>query len=105
VIVCRDLESAKIVMENRFITHIITDAQLSDTMAFEGLHLLESVRRNLSAIPVVVTTAHLSDDVRRAAERGGASAVLQKPIAIRDLQSLIPPASGEVGRVTLVPTL
>ena len=105
VIVCRDFESAKMVMENRFITHIITDAQLSDTLAFEGLHLLESVRRNLSAIPVVVTTAHSSDDVRRAAERGGASAVLQKPIAVRDLQSLIPPASGEVGKVTLVPTL
>jgi EAL domain-containing protein (putative c-di-GMP-specific phosphodiesterase class I) len=106
VIVCHDFESAKMVMENHFITHIITDAQLSDTLAYEGLHLLESVRRNLSAIPVVVTTtAHTSEDIRSAAERGGASAVLQKPIRVRDLESLIPPIVGEVGKVTLVPTL
>lgn len=105
VIVCRDLESAKMVMEHRFITHIITDAQLSDSFAFEGLHVLESVRRNLSAIPVVITTANGSDDIRRAAERGGASAVLHKPIAVRDLEAFIPPVAGEVGTVTLVPTL
>ena len=105
IIVCRDIESARMVLETRFISHIITDLRFSDTLGYEGLHIVDTVRRNLSAIPVVVVSGYATDVVRSEAEARGATAVLQKPVAIRDLEQFLSPAEGPPGTVTLVPTL
>ena len=78
IIVCRDIESARMVLETRFISHIITDLRFSDTLGYEGLHIVDTVRRNLSAIPVVVVSAKelTADDRQRL--QGHVLKILQK---------------------------
>ncbi len=105
VIVCRDIESARMVLDNRLVTHIITDLRLSGSFGYEGLHIVETIRRNLSAIPVVVLSGYATEDIRREAEARGATAVLQKPASVEQLESFLGPSTGTIGAVTLVPTL
>jgi EAL domain-containing protein (putative c-di-GMP-specific phosphodiesterase class I) len=105
VIVCRDIESARMVLENQIVTHIITDLRFSSFFGYEGLHIVDAVRRSLSAIPVVVISGYATDDIRREAEMRGATAVLQKPVTAKDLERFIGQSVGSVGTVTQVPTI
>ena len=105
VIVCRDIESARMILEHRLVTHIITDLRFSGAVGYEGVHILDTVRRNLSAIPVVVISGYASDEIRREVEARGATAVLQKPVSVEQLEKFLGPSTGPLGTVTLVPTL
>jgi len=105
LIVCRDIESARMVIENQIVTHIITDLRFSGFFGYEGLHIVDAVRRSLSAIPVVVISGYASDDIRREAEMRGATAVLQKPVSVQDLERFLGHSTGAVGTVTYVPTI
>jgi len=105
IIVCRDIESARMVLDNHIVTHIITDLRLSGPFGYEGFHIVDAVRRNLSAIPIVVISAYSTEEIRREAEKRGATAVLQKPVRIEDLEHFLGPSTGPLGRITIVPTL
>jgi len=105
IIVCRDVESARMVLDNRLVTHIITDLRFSDAFGYEGFHIIDTVRRSLSAIPIVVISGYAAEEVRREAETRGATAVLEKPVRIADLEYFLGPSTGPIGTVTIVPTL
>ena len=105
VIVCRDIDSARMVIENQLVTHIITDLRFSGFFGYEGLHILDAVRRRLSFIPVVVISGYATDDIRREAEIRGATAVLQKPVSAADLELYLGDSTGSVGTITYVPTM
>ena len=54
-----------------------------------GLELLEAIRRDRPALPVIVMTAHGNIETRRHAAAMGAAAYLPKPIDITRLKSAL----------------
>jgi two-component system response regulator GlrR len=54
-----------------------------------GLELLEAIRRDRSAVPVIVMTAHGTVEARRHAAAMGAVAYLPKPIDTTYLKSVL----------------
>jgi len=93
--VCRDLEGAQIVIERFPITHVLTDIKLTGPFRFEGLDIVNLVKRSAPAASIVVITGHASDDLRNEARSRGAEAVLQKPFSIEDVEQFIPPPDGD----------
>ena len=70
---------------------VITDVVMP---AMSGLELLEAVHRDEPAIPVIVMTAHGTDDTRRRAVAHGAFGYLPKPVNTERLKSLLDRAVG-----------
>ncbi len=106
LIVCRDVESAQLLVERFPITHVLTDIKLTGPFRFEGLDIIDLVRRNPQAVSVVVITGHATDELRNEARARGAEAVLQKPCSIEDIERFIPPpdVDGE-SALTIIPLI
>jgi EAL domain-containing protein (putative c-di-GMP-specific phosphodiesterase class I)/ActR/RegA family two-component response regulator len=106
IVVCRDLESAQIILENEPVTDILTDVKLSGSFRFEGLDFITEVIRVSPATRVILMTGHASADLVAEAERRGADAVLAKPFDIDALLPLLtPPSDATPSSLTMVPTL
>ena len=74
---------------------VITDVVMP---RMSGLELLEAIRRDRSAVPVIVMTAHGTVEARRHAAAMGAVAYLPKPIDTTHLRSILQRALAGVGR-------
>jgi CheY-like chemotaxis protein len=74
---------------------VITDVVMP---RMTGLELLEAIRRDRSAVPVIVMTAHGTVEARRHAAAMGAVAYLPKPIDTTHLRSVLQRALAGVGR-------
>ena len=106
IVVCRDLESAQIILENEPVTDILTDVKLSGSFRFEGLDFITEVIRVSPATRVILMTGHASDELVAEAERRGADAVLSKPFEIDSLLPLLTaPSDATPPSLTMVPTL
>ena len=106
IIVCRDLESAKIILENEPVTDILTDVKLSGSFRFEGLDFITEIIRVSPATRVILMTGHYTDELAAEAERRGADAVLAKPFAVESLLPLLNATSdAEPPTLLVVPTL
>ena len=106
IVVCRDLESAQIILENEPVTDILTDVKLSGSFRFEGLDFITEVIRVSPATRVILMTGHASDELVAEAERRGADAVLAKPFSIDSLRPLLTaPSDATPSSLTIVPTL
>jgi EAL domain-containing protein (putative c-di-GMP-specific phosphodiesterase class I) len=106
LIVCRDIESAQLIIERFPITHVLTDVKLTGPFRFEGLDIVDLVKRNAPAASVVVITGHATEDLRSEARARGAEAVLQKPCSIEDIEQFVPRPDGDGESVlTIMPLI
>src|SRR5438034_568420 len=106
IIVCRDMESADLVSERFNLTHVITDIKLTGPFRFEGLEIVDRVKRQHQTANVYVISGHVTDERRAEAHRRGAGAVLGKPFSVDRIERLIPVPSADIeGIVTFVPML
>ncbi len=106
IVVCRDLESAQIILENELVTDILTDVKLSGSFRFEGLDFITEVMRVSPATRVILMTGHATDELVAEAERRGADAVLAKPFETDSLLPLLtPPSDNTPSSLMMVPTL
>jgi EAL domain-containing protein (putative c-di-GMP-specific phosphodiesterase class I) len=106
LIVCRDIESAEIIMQRFPVTHVLTDIKLTGPFRFEGLDVIDLVKRNPQAITVVAITGHATDDLRAEARARGAAAVLQKPFSIEEIEQFVPHPDGRGESVlTIMPLI
>ena len=105
VIVCRDIESAEMVLEKTRPSHVVSDVKLSGPFRFEGLDFVDYVRNRSPGTPVILITGNPADGLEAEALRRGVLAVLTKPFAIEELESLLGPAPGDAGATTVVPTM
>ncbi len=106
IVVCRDLESAQIILENEPVTDILTDVKLSGSFRFEGLDFITEVIRVSPATRVILMTGHSSDELVAEAERRGADAILAKPFETDSLLPLLTaPSDTTPSSLTIVPTL
>jgi EAL domain-containing protein (putative c-di-GMP-specific phosphodiesterase class I)/ActR/RegA family two-component response regulator len=106
IVVCRDLESAQIILETEPITDILTDVKLSGPFRFEGLDFITDITRMAPTARVILMTGHVSDELAAEAERRGADAVLSKPFGIDVLIPLLTvPSDTTPPSLTILPTL
>jgi EAL domain-containing protein (putative c-di-GMP-specific phosphodiesterase class I)/ActR/RegA family two-component response regulator len=106
IVVCRDLESARIVLDTENVTDILTDVRLSGPFRFEGLDFITEIIRVAPSTRVILMTGHISEELVVEAQRRGADAVLAKPFATAALEPLLTVPSGTTpGSTTIVPTL
>jgi EAL domain-containing protein (putative c-di-GMP-specific phosphodiesterase class I)/ActR/RegA family two-component response regulator len=106
IIVCRDIQSAELIVENEPVTDIVTDVRLTNAFRFEGLDFLGHVNRHAPEARVVLITGHVAEGLESEAERLGAVKVLAKPFEIEALEGfLTPQCSDEPAEVVYVPTL
>ncbi len=106
ILVCRDLESAQIILDSEPVTDIVTDVKLSGPFRFEGLDFITEIQRVAPAARVILMTGHVTDELEAEAQRRGADAVLSKPFAIEVLEPLLGiPPDDTPPSMTLVPTM
>jgi PAS domain S-box-containing protein len=65
---------------------VVTDFNMP---GFSGLHLAREVARRHPGLPVVISSGHVSDELRRGAEQAGVRHLLQKQNLIEELASLV----------------
>lgn len=106
LILCRDLESAQLVVEREIPACVVTDVRLSGPFRYEGLDFITDVKRHSEDARIVVMTGAWSEELQREALARGATAVLEKPFDTADLEAYLPePATAEEASVTRVPSL
>src|SRR5258706_14431504 len=106
IIVCRDLESAQIILGVEPVTDVVTDVKLSGPFRFEGLDFITEVQRVAPAARVIVMSGHITEELEAEAQRRGADAVLSKPFAADVLEPLLRvPSDDTASSMTLVPTM
>lgn len=108
VVICSDVESAEITLQQFPVTHLVTDLQFSGPFGFEGLHFLGRVHERRPACRVVLITGFAFDALRAEAIRSGAAAVLAKPFEMDELEAALETTaagSSEPGKVVLVRSL
>jgi EAL domain-containing protein (putative c-di-GMP-specific phosphodiesterase class I) len=107
IVLCRDLESAQLVLEGEPLAAVVTDVRLSSPFRFEGLDFVREARRHMQGGPIILMTGALSDGMADEARARGATAVLEKPFVIAELEALLPaPLSPEEeGTTVVVPSL
>src|SRR2546425_6603519 len=82
IIVCRDTESAELVSERFNFTHIVTDIKLTGDFGFEGLEIVDRMKRRHTTANVIVISGYLTEELRTEAHRRGAGAVMGKPFSL-----------------------
>jgi len=106
IIVCRDLESAQIILGAEPVTDIVTDVKLSGPFRFEGLDFITEIQRVAPAARVILMSGHVTEELEAEAQRRGADAVLSKPFAVGMLEPLLTvPADATPPSMMLVPTM
>src|SRR4051794_6383388 len=106
IVVCRDLESAQIILAAEPVTDIITDVKLSGPFRFEGLEFITEIGRVAPSARVILMTGHSSAELVAEAERRGADAVLSKPFGTEAVEPLLSEVSGDdAPSLVIVPTL
>lgn len=106
ILVCRDVESAELILEHERVDDVITDMKLTGSFRFEGLDFLEHARRYAPAARLILMSGYAADDVADEARRLGAAAVLRKPFELTEVEPLLAaPAGEEPATVTVLPTL
>ncbi len=106
LIVCRDFESAKLILGLYPVTHVLSDVKFTGPFRFEGLDVLDFVKRSFPAALVMLMTGYASEELRREARAHGAEAVLEKPVSLDEIERFVPlPDRDTESLVTVVPTL
>jgi EAL domain-containing protein (putative c-di-GMP-specific phosphodiesterase class I)/ActR/RegA family two-component response regulator len=106
IIVCRELESAQIILGAEPVTDIVTDVKLSGPFRFEGLEFITEIMNVAPSARVILMTGHISDELAADAERRGADAVLSKPFGTEALEPLLNEPSGDAPpSLVIVPTM
>lgn len=89
IIICRDIESARVVVETEEISAIVNDVRFQGDFSFEGLDFLDFLRTEAPSVPMILMTGAATDALEREAFRRGAHGFLRKPFAIEELELLL----------------
>ena len=106
IIVCRDVESAELVVEREPVSHIVSDVKLTGSFRFEGLDFLDHARRHAPEAHVILMSGDVSPAVSAEARQRGAVTLLAKPFDLDELDALLTvPTTTEAASLLNVPTL
>lgn len=106
LLLCRDLESAQLMLEHFPVTHVLSDVKFSGPFRFEGLDVVDSVKRTANPARVLLMTGWVTEELRNEAHARGAESLLGKPVSMAEIESFLSSPNPEhEGVVTMVPTL
>ena len=106
LILCGDLESAQVVVEEEIPTCVVTDVRLSGPFRYEGLDFISQVKRLSANTTVVVITGAATEGLTSEALKRGAVAVIEKPFETAKLAAYLPePTDGEESCVVRFPSI
>ncbi|MGA7615054.1 MAG: response regulator [Thermoanaerobaculia bacterium] len=89
IVVCSDIESAEILVENLEFSSIVSDIRLSGPFRHEGLDFVGHALTEQPGCRVILMTGVHSEELREEASRRGAAAFLEKPFDSIDLERLL----------------
>ncbi len=89
VVLCNDVESAELIVEQMNPTHIVADIRISGPFGFEGLDFIRFARMHARDSCFILISGDAPEALQREASERGASAFLQKPFSIGELDSTI----------------
>jgi EAL domain-containing protein (putative c-di-GMP-specific phosphodiesterase class I) len=89
IFLCRDVETAQLVVEQTPLSHVVTDVKLTGLFGFEGLDFIDHVKRHAPAATVILMTGSPSPELEVEARSRGAVAFLTKPFDLVELESLL----------------
>jgi EAL domain-containing protein (putative c-di-GMP-specific phosphodiesterase class I) len=89
VVLCRDLESARLIIDTHPVTHVVSDIRLTGPFNFEGLGLSQYVRERSPQTFVILMTGSSTEALEDEARSRGSIAFLAKPFSIGELESII----------------
>lgn len=106
IFLCGDAESAEVLLEPLNPALIICDVRLTGSFRFEGLDFLDAIARRAADAVVVLISGMVSEELRAEGRRRGASAVLEKPFDVSEMEAFLDPRAEEgEGEVVTIPTL
>lgn len=106
VIVCRDAESAEIVLHAEMVAAIVSDVKLSGPFRFDGLDFLGLARGRATGARLIGISGSNAEGLGQAVEDLGAR-FLQKPFAIEQLEAMLsePPIGDGPSAPEMVPVI
>lgn len=90
VIVCRDIASAKLVLEHDNVDAIVADIQFRGDFSFDGLDLVSTLSLEIPDTPIFLMTGAGYDGLEREALSRGAAGFFRKPFSVDDLEKALP---------------
>lgn len=109
IVTCADLESAEILMETLPIDTTIADVRLSGPFGCEGLDLIRYAVARRPGMRIVLMSGDATEEMSREAVARGASALLQKPLGVDEIEAAIGSAPDDravdVSQIVDMPTL
>lgn len=106
-----DCASAALILERSSVDLLISDVHFSSCFAFEGLNLIEEVRKSFHSTRILMISGESSEALRLEAERRGASGRMEMPFDVGLLKRAVTALLGrnrvsqEAGRILRVPLL
>lgn len=89
VIVCRDIASAHLVLENDEVDAIVADIQFRGEFSFDGLDLVATLGQERPGTPIYLMTGAGHDGLEREALRRGAAGFFRKPFSVAELDQVL----------------
>lgn len=111
IMTANDCAAASLILERTPVDLLISDVHFSSCFAFEGLNLIEEVRKSFRSTRILMISGDSSEALKVEARKRGAMGLLEKPFDVELLRSavtaLLPGrrASEEAGRIVRVPLL
>jgi len=85
-VLAKNGEEAFAQLDEHDVDVVITDLRLPDT---DGMDIMERVKRDMPGVPVILITAHGSEDVAVNAMKRGATDYLPKPLDLNRLRAIL----------------
>src|SRR5579885_1091634 len=71
VVVCNDVESADLMLEELPVTHVLTDIKFGGVFGFEGLQVIDLVRRKMPGASIIAMSGESTPELRDEAKARG----------------------------------
>jgi len=89
IILCNDVESAELIVERMHPSHIVADIRISGPFGYEGLDFIRFAKEHERESRIILISGDASEALQLEASARGASAFLQKPFTIAELEATI----------------
>lgn len=89
LITCNDIESAELMVERMYPSHIVADIRFSGPFAYEGLDFVRFAKAHAPETRVILISGDAPEALQLEASERGAVAFLKKPFEVSELDGML----------------